>query len=393
MKLQFKHLAIVLIIVLGLAVRAIPLLQTQSLTGADGYFHLVLVKEIIKTGFIQFWNPLSQGGKEIKYPPGFHAIATALIELTNIDPEILAMFFSLPFYFIILAYCYKKGGIVGLAAIVFSPVFVWKTLTNFLVDPLWAFLLAISFEANIVSFFALFALSCTHSIAIILIPFLVIFKRKDYVKYLAAFLIIAFWLVGGSRDVPTDLQPFLFEGLDPVELVKRMGVPLLGLASPIAGPWAILLGALVFLKLFELDRAIMAVVLLANRYPKHTIVLLLVITQPLLAIYMMKFVEWSYPTNYLEPMKWIGENRVSTIAGPYWLGYWILGIAGKKNILDGNWESPNNQERYDDLQTILYSEKEEVDPILSKYNSTTIIGREKGGYEKIFNSNSTTIWS
>lgn len=382
-----------MIIGAGIAVRLVPLSFTNSLVGADGYWHLVLVKQTLETGFLNFWHPLSHGGVSINYPPGMHALAASLQLLTGLQPEIIAMIFSFPFYLVLSIYAYKKGGLIALAALVFCPVFVWKTLTNFLVDPLWAFLLAICFEKSLVSLVAIFALACVHPISLLAIPFLGLTdERSKLWLYGLAFLIAAFWMLGAQREVPFELQSFLFEGLDPIELVKRAGVPLTGfLVGPQVLSWIVFLLLLVTLKFVELDRAIMASVVLLNKFPKHWIITALVMLQPILAVYMMQYMRWAYPVSWMEPMKWLAENSRSTVAGPYWLGYWIEGIAGRKNILDGNWETSGNQKRMNDLNVILYGEKINADGLLDKYQAKFIVNRIRSGYENVYKSRDAFI--
>lgn len=392
-----KYVQLALILLLGLALRLYPLTQTQSLIGSDGYFHLVMVKETIRTGDFTFWNPLSQGGKQIFYPPGIYALSVPLVQLTGLQPEIIAMLFSFPFYLCIICWAFLVGGSWGAAALAFSPVFVWKTLTNFLPDPLWVFLLVISFRKSPVSIPALVALACSHSMGILASLYLLLMNiRSNPMPYFLVLVLAGSWFIGAQRDIPSQLQSFLFEGFNPTEVVKRAGAPLLGLLSPPAvWPWVLLMFAAAALKVIELDRALMASVVFLNKIPHHWVVLLLIVSQPLLAVYMMRFMQWAYPTTWLEPMKWLSENAASTVAGPYWLGYWIMGIAEKPNILDGNWEGnrARSEQLMADSDILLYGNRTQADPLLSKYGATFIIHRETKGYGTAFESTVTTISS
>ena len=397
MKLQFKHLAIIVIIILGLGIRLIPLLRTHSLIGADGYFHLVVIKEIIKEEKIEFWNPFSAGGKNISYPPGLHLLGVLSSLMTGLKPEIITMVIPLILFVLIVLFVYKKSGSLAAAALTFAPVFIWKTTINFLPDPLWVFLLVIGFEKTAVGSFSLLALACSHAISLLAIPFAWLFrKNRSKLFYVAALILASSWFVGSSREVPESLQKYLFEGLVPGAVLERIGLPLLGTIGPSWTIfWFLILFSLAFLKFFELDRSLMAsIVFMSINIPKNKWLWVLVIGQIMLGTYMLKALDWAFPDYLMPSLLWLKENSVSTIAAPYHIGYWIEGISQRPNVLDGNWEDINSEKRFQDHFILLNGPEDEARKLMKEYNSSFILNiEEKGWYKIVFQDTNSTISS
>jgi hypothetical protein len=395
MKLQFKHLTILLIIVIGLGIRLLPLLRTSSLIGADGYFHLVLIKEIINNKNIDFWHPFSAGGKYTSYPPGLHTLAVASSLLTQMKPDLITMIIPLILFIVIVLFVYKKAGLLAAAALTFTPVFIWKSTINFLPDPLWVLLLIIGFEKTKVGLLSLLALACTHTMSLIAIPFAWLFRKKgSKLFYIAAIILAVSWFVGSSREVPEALQKYFFEGFPIDAFIQRTGLPILGLiGSPWTIVWFLIMFGLAFLKILELDRSIMgSVVFMSINLPKNKWLWILVIGQIILGLYMLEAINWAFPDYLLPSLIWLKENSISTVAAPYHIGYWVEGIAQKPNVLDGNWEDVNSEKRFADHFVILNGPENEARELMKEYNSTFILNLEqKRWYNVVFQDNNSTI--
>lgn len=390
-------MGLVLILVLGLLLRLSPLLRTPSLIGADGYFHLVIIKEILQKGMIEFWNPLSAGGKTISYPPGLHVVGASSALLTGLNPETAMMIVPLIFFVSIVIFVYKKAGLLSAAALTFTPVFIWKTTINFLPDPLWVFLLVIGFEKTGVGPLSLLALACSHAISLIAIPFAWIFrKNQSKLFYIGAMLLAFSWFIGSSRQVPASLERYFFEGLPINTLIERIGLPIIGIVgSPWTMAWLILMFALAFLKLFELDRSIMAsIVFMSLNIPQKKWLWVFMIGQILLGTYMLKALDWAHPDYLLSSLSWLKENTNSTITAPYHLGYWIEGIAERPNVLDGNWEDIDSEKRFADHLIMLNGPEDKARELMDEYNSHFILNLEKRGwYNIVFQDTNSTISS
>lgn len=371
------------------------MLSTRSLLGADGYFHLVIIKDTIATGDLRFYNPYSSGGKHITYPPGLHVLGASTTLMSGIGPELMAMLIPLILFTAIILFVYSRAGLLPAAALAFTPVFVWKTTLNFLPDPLWLLFALIALEKTRPGLLCLLGIACTHASSLFVIPFAWAFRKNTHhIFYVLCILITGSWFIGTTREVPAAIQSYLFEGLPPVEVLMRVGLPLAGLAAPqefMIG-FAVLLG-LALLKAIELDRALVACApFLCLHLPKNKWLWVLLLGQIALAAYMFRFMAWSYPDYLLPSMLWSRENTSSTLSAPYYFGYWVQGIAQKKNVLDGNWENTDSQKRYDDHLTILYGEPEQSKKLMTEYRSSFVLDvKPKEGFYAVFQDSNATV--
>lgn len=386
--------------------RLYPLSKSGNiLIGADGYYHLETVKRTLLDGGIPKTDALSYGGREHVYAPGFHLLAVAFTLLSNHPVHRAALYFPFLFYVTSLLACYlysERRGTDGPLACLFLatlPVYVWRTTSTFLPEALWGFLvfsiiLLFSSSRILVGTIAAFALAATHSIALIVLPLFVISNRRNPKLVLAllaaTFLAASFWTSVGSlyQNVPLDLRSSIFEGFDPMKYLSRGGAQgaVAFLALPSSGSFVVMWFALylvfVIAGVFELDRAIGASALLISEMAarvssglgtlaKFALVLLVICW----AFLRLSDISWGYvPNDVHSALVWSRENTPpsATLASLIQDSYWVEGIAGRKNIMDGHFAGINDVDvRSHDTKSLFMGDTAEGTffEILGKYDA------------------------
>lgn len=403
-------LALVLILLVGLALRLYPLSKSGNiLIGADGYYHLETVKRILLDGVVPKTDLLSYGGREHIYAPGFHILASALTLLSDYPVYRVVLYFPLLFYVFSLLVCYlysEKRGTDGVLACLFLatlPVYVWRTTSNFIPEALWGFLvfsiiLSFSFSRILVGLIAAFALAATHSIALIMLPILAIFNRKDpkvtLALLVAIFFAASFWTSVESvyQNVPIEMRGGIFEGFDPVKYVSRSGpqgvIALLALPSSefFMAVWFGVYLVFVLVQVFELDRAIGVSALFISEMaarvssrlgtPAKFALALLVVYW---AFMRLSNISWGYvPDDVHSALMWSRENtpQSATLASMMTESYWVEGIAGRKNIMDGHFAGIKDVDaRWRDTKSLFKSDisEEKFIEILDRYDTKYVL--------------------
>lgn len=403
-------MALVLILLVGLALRLYPLSKSGNiLIGADGYYHLETVKRILLDGVIPKTDVLSYGGREHIYAPGFHLLASAFTLLSDYPVYRVVMYFPLLFYVFSLLVCYlysEKRGTDGLLACLFLatlPVYVWRTTSNFIPEALWGFLvfsiiLSFSFSRILVGLIAAFALAATHSIALIVLPILAIFNRKNPKVTLslmvAIFFAASFWTSVESvyQNVPMEMRGDIFEGFDPVKYVSRSGpqgaIAMLALPTSefFMAVWFGVYLVFVLAQVFELDRAIGVSALFISEMAARVSSGLGTLAKFALAFLVVYWaflrlsnISWGYvPNDVHSALMWSRENTPpsATLASLLEDSYWVEGIAGRKNIMDGHFAGIKDVDtRWQDTKSLFKSDtgEEKFMEILGRYDAKYVL--------------------
>ncbi len=183
-------LFLALIFIASLSLRLYLAFQTQYLTG-EGYYAVRQIEAIKETGKPLYQDPLSYGGSENVFSPGFYYILTAFSffmkneEIIKIVPSIFASL-TILFVFLIAREIVKdeKGPLAAAALSAFIPIFFESTLNNAspytLIIPLLLFAMYSFMKADDRRYASSFiaasiALPLIHSSAIILLITLVIY--------------------------------------------------------------------------------------------------------------------------------------------------------------------------------------------------------------------------
>lgn len=396
--------------------RAYPLLHSGNiLMGADGYYHFGTVKQLLAEGGIPKIDPLSYGGREHIYAPGFHLLASAFTLLSAYPVYRVVVYFSFIFYFFSFLVCHeyaRKRGASGSLACLFLatlPVYVWRTTSNFLPEALWGFLvfsiiLLFSSRRTLIAVVAAFALAATHSIALIVLPVFAFVNRKD-LRLMAALLIAiafaaSFWTSVESvyQNVPVELRGAIFEGFDLTKYVSRSGLQgafaLLALPS---SSFLVLLwfaAGLVFvmLNVLEIDRAIGVSALLISEMAARivskfgwAVKIVLAVIVIMWAFVRLSDISWAYvPGDTHSALVWSKENTPpsAAIASLLWDSYWVEGIAERKNIMDGHFAGIRDVDvRYGDAAALYKKDTtdERFFQVLGRYRAKYILDTLNAG--------------
>jgi len=164
------YILLCFIFLLTLGFRLYFTLQTENFSSDEAYFHLRQIENIIENKNLVFYDDLSYGGRDVIYPPFFHALMAVLsfgqIFLLKIIPEIF------------------------LAATVFVVFFVCKSLTQDNLSSL--------FSTTAFSFIPLFIGETINKLSVysILIPtiFLLFYFLSDLKRYATHYIIFSFIL-------------------------------------------------------------------------------------------------------------------------------------------------------------------------------------------------------
>lgn len=399
-----------LIFLAGLALRAHPLSRSGNiLIGADGYYHFGTVRQLLAEGSIPKIDPLSYGGREHIYAPGFHLLASAFTLLSAYPAYRVVVYFSFLFYFFSFLVCHayaERRGTSGPLACLFLatlPVYVWRTTSNFLPEALWGFLafsviFLFSSSRTPIAVLAAFALAATHSIALIVLPIFAFVNRKN-LRLMAALLVAvafaaSFWTSVESvyQNVPIELRGAIFEGFDLTKYVSRSGLQgaLALLALPSSG-FPVLLWFAVYLvfvvsNVLEIDRAIGVSALLISEMAARIASKFGRVIKPVLAIIVILWafarlsdISWAYvPGDTHSALLWSRENTPpsATIASLLWDSYWVEGIAERKNIMDGHFAGISDVDvRYGDAAALYKKDTtdERFFQILVRYRAKYIL--------------------
>jgi len=388
-------------------IRTVPLVKSNMLIGADGFFHYRATEYILDTGFIRAFDDLSFGGREHIYAPGFHLFIFSVTEAIQYPLHRFVLYSSLIFYFfsflaaIVYARKLKTSPLLTTIFLTTIPVYVWRTTSNFLAEAQWAFLLftlILCFSNKIHTLIISAALAATHSISLIIFPIFLILHRDDKKMLAALWLLLlfaaSFWVKVNSpyQNVPSELRSEIFERLDPIKYVQRSGlqglllVPTFPALELFGLMWLATNFGFVVVGLLELDRAIGASALiisgLASRFVNKLLPvfqLLITLTCFVWAFHQLSALDWAYvPSDTLTGLFWLNENTPAdaVIASPIGEGYWVAGIASRRNIVDGNFAGINDiDDRLADVRAIYNSPAP-----LSKYRSRYVLATLNAKY-------------
>ncbi len=81
--LSSPHIILLLIVLLGIFVRAVPL-SFNELSDPDAYFHVRHVETIVQTHSLPTWDALSEQGRVYSYPPLLHVLLALLTMLSGL---------------------------------------------------------------------------------------------------------------------------------------------------------------------------------------------------------------------------------------------------------------------------------------------------------------------
>lgn len=428
-----ETILLVIIFLLGLAIRLVPLINSNFLIGADGFFHYRATNYILSTGFIQQFDNFSFGGRDHIYAPGFHLFAAAVASAINYPLHRLVLFFSYFFYFFsfLAAVVYSRrlaiNPILTTLFFVTLPVYVWRTTSNFLAEALWAYLifvLLICFKNRLHLLLVTAGLAATHSIALIIIPIFLVIYRRDRPAVIALWLLLiftaSFWFKVDSpyQNVPLELRQAIFEHLDPIKYVQRSGLQgLLAIPSlPAAGllilMWLATNFGFVAIGLLELDRAIgSSALIISGLAAKFTaklmkpLQILIAIISLIWAFHQLSALDWAYiPQDTLTGLHWLRQNTPvsAVIASPVGEGYWVAAIAQRKNIVDGHFAGIKDIDtRLNDIKSVYTGDTTPLATYQSRYILATLNANylygfsnySSNGLNPIFNRERATIYS